>query len=95
MISVLSDGTNLSLWTMVAVAWGPVAGDTRRRVIAGLLWLAHVVVQFTLLPLPIGTAGGAYTILVGTGILATLAWHDWGLAALANNRRRGDIPPTS
>lgn len=77
-ISVLSDGTNLSLWTVIAIAWGPVAGDTRRRVAAGILWLAHVVAQFTLLPLHIGTAGVVYTILAGTGILATLAWHHWG-----------------
>ena len=77
-ISVLSDGTNLSLWTVIAVAWGPVAVDTRRRVTAGILWLAHVVAQLTLLPLHIGTAGVVYTILGGTGILATLAWHHWG-----------------
>ena len=77
-ISVLSDGTNLSLWTVIAVAWGPVVGDSRRRVTAGILWLAHAVAQFTLLPLHIGTAGVVYTILAGTGILATLAWHHWG-----------------
>ena len=77
-ISVLSDGTNLSLWTVIAVAWGPVAGDTRRRVTAGSLGLAHVVAQFTLLPLHLGTAAVVYTVLGGTGLLATLAWHHWG-----------------
>jgi hypothetical protein len=77
LMSALSDGSNLSLWTMIAFASGPSA-DHSSRLVAGVCWGVHAVAQFALLPLGMGAAATVYGVLASTGILGTLWWHWWG-----------------
>ena len=50
LLSILSDGTNLSLWVWIALIIGPVTTIPIRQMAAGILGLAHIVTQIVLLP---------------------------------------------
>lgn len=77
LLSLVSDGSNLSLWVWVALISGPVTTSPRRRMAAGLIGLTHVVAQFVLLPLPIHSAPVAFFMIPVTGLIGLLLWHQW------------------
>ncbi|PSR20350.1 MAG: hypothetical protein C7B45_15315 [Sulfobacillus acidophilus] len=77
LLSILSDGTNLSLWVWIALIIGPVSTVPSRQVAAGILGLAHIVTQLILLPLPTHDAPLSYIIIQVTGLVGLLLWHQW------------------
>ncbi len=77
LLSILSDGTNLSLWVWIALIFGPVSTVPSRQVAAGILGLAHIVTQLVLLPLPTHNAPLSYVIIQVTGLVGLLLWHQW------------------
>ena len=77
LLSVLSDGTNLSLWVWIALIIGPVSPVPYRQVSAGIMGLAHIVTQIVLLPLPTHNAPLSYCIIQATGLIGLLFWHQW------------------
>ena len=77
LLSVLSDGTNLSLWVWIALIIGPVTPIPIRQMAAGILGLAHIVTQIVLLPLPNHNAPLSYIIIQVTGLIGLLLWHQW------------------
>ena len=77
LLSILSDGTNLSLWAWIALVIGPVSTVPSRQVAAGILGLAHIVTQLVLLPLPTHNAPLSYVIIQVTGLIGLLLWHQW------------------
>jgi hypothetical protein len=77
LVSILSDGTNLSLWVWIALIIGPVTPIPMRQLAAGILGLAHVVSQIVLLPLPSHNAPLSYVIIQVTGLVGLLLWHQW------------------
>ena len=77
LLSILSDGTNLSLWVWIALIIGPVSTVPHRQVAAGILGLAHIVTQLVLLPLPTHNAPLSYVIIQVTGLVGLLLWHQW------------------
>lgn len=77
LLSILSDGTNLSLWVWIALIIGPVTSIPIRQLAAGILGLAHIVTQIVLLPLPTHNAPLTYTIIQFTGLIGLLLWHQW------------------
>ncbi len=77
LLSILSDGTNLSLWVWIALIIGPVSTIPSRQVAAGILGLAHIVTQLVLLPLPTHNAPLSYVIIQVTGLVGLLLWHQW------------------
>ena len=77
LLSIVSDGTNLSLWVWIALMIGPVSPVPYRQVAAGILGLAHIVTQIVLLPLPTHNASLSYIIIPVTGLIGLLLWHQW------------------
>ena len=77
LLSILSDGTNLSLWVWIALVIGPVSTVPYRQVAAGILGLAHIVTQLVLLPLPTHNGPLSYVIIQVTGLVGLLLWHQW------------------
>ena len=77
LLSILSDGTNLSLWVWIALIIGPVTTIPMRQIAAGILGLAHIMTQIVLLPLPIHNAPLSYAIIQVTGLISLLLWHQW------------------
>ena len=77
LLSILSDGTNLSLWVWITLMIGPVSTFPSRQMAAGILGLAHVVTQLVLLPLPTHNAPLSYVIIQVTGLIGLLLWHQW------------------
>ena len=77
LLSILSDGTNLSLWVWIALIIGPVSPVPYRQVAAGIMGLAHIVTQIVLLPLPPNNAPLSYIIIQVTGLVGLLLWHQW------------------
>ena len=77
LLSILSDGTNLSLWVWIALIIGPVSTAPHRQVAAGILGLAHIVTQLVLLPLPTHDAPLFYVIIQVTGLVGLLLCHQW------------------
>lgn len=77
LLSMLSDGTNLSLWVWITLIIGPVTTIPIRRMAAGVLGLAHIVTQIVLLPLPTHNALLSYIVIQTTGLLGILLWHQW------------------
>ena len=77
LLSILSDGTNLSLWVWIALIIGPVTTIPIRQMAAGILGLAHIVTQIVLLPLPTHNAPLSYIIIQLTGLFGLLLWHQW------------------
>lgn len=86
LLSILSDGTNLSLWVWIGIIIGPVTPVLSRRLIAGLFGLAHIVTQGFLLPLPIHNAPLSYIIIELTGALGLIVWHQWRPPAVTHGR---------
>ncbi len=76
-VSILSDGTNLSLWVWIGITLGPVTSVRRRQLLAALLGVAHIVTQGVLLPLPIHNAPMSYLIIQLTGLFALIVWRQW------------------
>ena len=78
LLSILSDGTNLSLWVWIALLIGPVSTTVpSRQVTAGILGLAHIVTPLVLVPLPTHNAPLSYVIIPITGLAGLLLWHQW------------------
>ena len=77
LVSILSDGTNLSLWVWITLMIGPVTTIPIRHMVAGILGLAHIVTQIFLLPLPTHNAPLSYIIIQVTGLIGLLLWHQW------------------
>jgi len=77
LVSILSDGTNLSLWVWIALIVGPVSPVPYRQVAAGIMGLAHILTQIVLLPLPTHNAPLSYVIIQVTGLIGLLLWHEW------------------
>jgi hypothetical protein len=86
LLSVLSDGTNLSLWVWIALIIGPVTTIPIRQMAAGILGLAHIVTQIVLLPLPTHNAPLSYIIIQATGLIGLLLWHQWHRPNLAQEQ---------
>ena len=77
LLSILSDGTNLSLWVWMALLIGPVTTVPARQMAAGLFGVAHIATQIVLLPLPTHNALLSYGIIPVTGLVGLLLWHQW------------------
>ncbi len=77
LVTLFSDGTNLSLWVALALYFGPPSPVLSRRLAAMGCGLAHGVAQFTLLPLPPAHAPWAYAIIQVPGLLGFLLWKAW------------------
>ena len=77
LVTLFSDGTNLSLWVALALYFGPPSPVWSRRLAAMGCALAHGVAQFTLLPLPPAHAPWAYAIIQAPGLLGFLLWKAW------------------
>ncbi len=75
LITVVSDGTNVSLWVGLAVGTSLPHPLARRRIASGVFWLLHVAVQSTLLPLHGPSPYLVYALLAGTGLLGWASWH--------------------
>lgn len=86
LLSILSDGTNLSLWVWIGIIIGPVTSVLSRRVIAGLFGLAHIITQGFLLPLPVHNAPLSYIIIELTGAFGLVAWHQWRPPSVTQGR---------
>ena len=86
LLSILSDGTNLSLWVWLGIITGPMAPVLIRRLIAGLFGLAHIITQGFLLPLPTHNAPLSYIIIELTGALGFIVWHQWRPPAVTHGR---------
>ena len=86
LLSILSDGTNLSLWVWLGIITGPMSPVLSRRLIAGLFGLAHIITQGFLLPLPPHNAPTSYIIIELTGALGLIAWHQWHRRAVTQGR---------
>jgi hypothetical protein len=85
LVTFFSDGTNLSLWVALAVFLGPPSSAIGRRLAALGCGVAHMVAQFTLLPLPPAQAPWAYLTIQATGVAGFVLWKAWG-------RRRHQTP---
>ncbi|AEW04295.1 hypothetical protein Sulac_0792 [Sulfobacillus acidophilus DSM 10332] len=77
LLSLLSDGTNLSLWVWLGIISGPVPPVLSKRLTAGFFGLAHVITQAFLLPLPVQGAPLSYGVIALTGALVFITWHQW------------------
>ena len=77
LLSILSDGTNLSLWVWITLIIGPITPIPMRQLAAGVLGFAHIASQIVLLPLPTHNAPLSYLIIQVTGIVGLLLWHQW------------------
>ena len=86
LLSILSDGTNLSLWVWLGIITGPMTPVLSRRLIAGLFGLAHIITQGFLLPLPTHNAPLSYIIIDLTGVLGLIVWHQWRPPAVTHGR---------
>ncbi len=75
LITVVSDGTDVSLWVALAVGTSLPHPLVRRRIASGVFWLLHIAVQSTLLPLHGPSPYLVYTLLAGTGLLGWASWH--------------------
>ena len=86
LLSILSDGTNLSLWVGLGIITGPMTPVLSRRLIAGLFGLAHIITQGFLLPLPTHHAPLSYILIELTGALGLIVWHQWHRRAVTQGR---------
>lgn len=77
LLSILSDGTNLSLWVWIALIIGPVTTVPSRQMAAGIMGLAHVASQIVFLPLPTHNAPLSYIVIQVTGLIGLILWHQW------------------
>jgi hypothetical protein len=85
LITVVSDGTDVSLWVALAVGTSLPHPLMRRRIASGVFWLLHIAVQSTLLPLHGPSPYLVYALLAGTGLLGWASWH-FGARALPTAR---------
>ena len=86
LLSILSDGTNLSLWVWLGIITGPMSPVLSRRLIAGLFGLAHIITQGFLLPLPTHNAPLSYILIELTGALGLIVWHQCRPPAVTQGR---------
>ncbi|PSR21662.1 MAG: hypothetical protein C7B45_10110 [Sulfobacillus acidophilus] len=80
-VSVLSNGTNLSLWAWLGLLLGPVTVQSRRLITAAVFAAIHAVLQFILLPLPLHQSSPIFLALVICGFGAFAVWHQWQKSA--------------
>ncbi len=76
-VSVLSNGTNLSLWAWLGILLGPVTVQSRRLLAAAIFAAIHAVLQFILLPLAPHQSSPVFLVLVITGFAGFAIWHQW------------------
>lgn len=75
LITVVSDGTDVSLWVALAVGTSLPHPLMRRRLGSGVFWLLHIAVQSTLFPLHGPSPYLVYALVAGTGLLGWASWH--------------------
>lgn len=76
-VSVLSNGTDLSLWVWLGLMLGPVTTQSRRLWGAAIFAAIHAFLQFILLPLAPHQSSPVFLVLVITGFAGVALWHQW------------------